>query len=148
MFGYSERQEQLSINNTFHVQVAIHLKSLDRNRGRLTKKTIHLLVIIMALAQSALHRPDCRRVTSGKHVSRRRCPLRFICLTRSHQEYSDQTNRANCYCIFFVSLHLLPVSSCLLLDSFRKKKRRRLVNILIRANNGYSTFGQWPAVCQ
>jgi hypothetical protein len=48
MSGYSERQGQLSIDNAFHVQVVIHLESLDRNRGRLTKKPVHLLVIVMA----------------------------------------------------------------------------------------------------
>ena len=125
MFGYSERQDQVSIDNAFHVQVMIHLESLDRNCGRLTKKPVHLPVIVMALAQRALHRPDCRSLTStsGHHVSRRWCPLRFIRLARSQQEYSDQTNRANCYHILFVSLHLSPVSSCLLQDSFRKMKR-------------------------
>jgi hypothetical protein len=80
MFGYSERQEQLSIDNAFHVQVVIHLESLDRNCGRLTKKPVQLPVIVMALAQSALHRPDCRGLSSGHHVSRRWCPLRFIVL--------------------------------------------------------------------
>jgi hypothetical protein len=80
MFGYSERQEHLSIDNAFHVQVVIHLESLDRNCGRLTKKPVQLPVIVMALAQRALHRPDCRGLTSGHHVSRRWCPLRFIVL--------------------------------------------------------------------
>jgi hypothetical protein len=51
------------------VQVVIHLESLDRGRGRLTKKNIHLLVVVMALAQSALHRPDCRGLTSENHAA-------------------------------------------------------------------------------
>jgi hypothetical protein len=66
MFGYSERQEQLSIDNAFHVQVVIHLESLDRNCGRLTKKPVQLPVIVMALAQRALREAsiDLRSPTS------------------------------------------------------------------------------------
>ena len=72
MSGYSERREQLSIDNAFHVQVVIHLESLDRNRGRLTKKPVHLPVIVMALAQRALQRsalePPYRRSRTLLHV--------------------------------------------------------------------------------
>jgi len=100
IFGDSERQEQLSIDNAFHVQIVIHLESLDR--GRLTEKPVHLVVIVMALPESTLHCLD-RRGASGRH-NKRWIPLRFICLARSPKGVfrSNKSSGLLPYCFSFL----------------------------------------------